>query len=209
MPPLSDFLTFALATLILNLTPGPDLMYIIARSLGQGRQAGILSSLGIGTGCLFHTFLAAFGISAVLRSSPLAFAVIRYAGGAYLIYLGVRLLLRRGAAESPLQPRAPAPPAAIFRQGMLTNMLNPKVALFFLAFLPQFVSPQRGPVAMQMTVLGLYFILSGTLVCLMVAVLAGAAGDFFRHGTNAARLERASGLVFVALGLRVSLAQAY
>lgn len=207
MPPLPDFLAFALATLILNLTPGPDLMYIMARSLGQGRRAGIVSSLGIGTGCLFHTFLAAFGISAVLRSSPVAFAVIRYAGGAYLIYLGVRLLARRRAAKSALEPRPPAPAVAIFRQGMLTNMLNPKVALFFLAFLPQFVSPHRGPVAMQMTFLGLYFIFSGTLVCLMVALLAGAAGDFFRRGRNAERLERASGVVFLALGLRVSVAR--
>ncbi|HKE25041.1 MAG TPA: LysE family translocator [Bryobacteraceae bacterium] len=208
MPTLSDFLTFAVATLILNLTPGPDLLYIVARSLGQGRKAGVVSSLGIGTGCLFHTFLAAFGVSAMLRSSPVAFTVIRYAGGAYLIYLGVRLLLRRGEAKSALQPRPPASSAAIFRQGMFTNMLNPKVALFFLAFLPQFVSPHHGPVATQMTVLGLYFIFSGTLVCLSVALLAGAAGDFFRHGRNAARLERASGLVFVALGLRVSLSRA-
>jgi threonine/homoserine/homoserine lactone efflux protein len=208
MPSLPDFLTFALATLILNLTPGPDIMYIVARSLGQGRQAGILSALGIGTGCLFHTFLAAFGISAVLRSSPVAFAVIRYAGGAYLIYLGVRLVLRRGSADTALKPRPPASPAAIFRQGMFTNMLNPKVALFFLAFLPQFVSPQRGPIAMQMAVLGLYFIFSGTLVCLLVALLAGAAGDFFRRGRNAQLLERASGLVFIALGLRVGLSRA-
>jgi threonine/homoserine/homoserine lactone efflux protein len=206
MPTLSNFLTFALATLILNITPGPDLMYIVARSLGQGKRAGIVSSLGVGTGCLFHTFLAAFGISAVLRSSPLAFAIIRYAGAAYLIYLGVRLLWRRGVDEtSALRPRPAASLGAIFRQGVVTNALNPKVALFFLAFLPQFVSPQRGPVAMQMAALGLYFILSGTIVCLVVAVLAGTAGDFFRRGQNVTRMERASGAVFIALGVRVAL----
>ena len=206
MPSLSNFLTFALATLILNITPGPDLMYIVARSLGQGRRAGIVSSLGIATGCLFHTFLAAFGISAILRSSPVAFGVVRYAGAAYLVYLGVRLVLRRGhGRDSALQVRAPAPLGVIFRQGVLTNALNPKVALFFLAFLPQFVSPQRGPAAEQMAALGLYFIFSGTIVCLVVAVLAGTAGDYFRRGRNIGRMERASGAVFIALGLRVAL----
>jgi threonine/homoserine/homoserine lactone efflux protein len=206
MPSLSNFLTFALATLILNITPGPDLMYIVARSLGQGRRAGIVSSLGIATGCLLHTFLAAFGISAVLRSSPVAFALVRYAGAAYLVYLGMRLLCRRDSADSsPLKARPAASLGAIFRQGVFTNALNPKVALFFLAFLPQFVSPQRGPIAVQMAALGLYFIFSGTIVCLLVALLAGTAGDFFRLGRNISRMERASGAVFVALGVRVAL----
>jgi threonine/homoserine/homoserine lactone efflux protein len=203
MPTLSNFLTFAVATLILNLTPGPDLMYILARSLGQGRQAGVVSSLGIGTGCLVHTFLAAFGISAVLRSSPTAFSVVRYSGAAYLVYLGFRLLAGRSSGATGWQSRAPAPSGVIFRQGVITNALNPKVALFFLAFLPQFVSPGRGPVAIQMAILGLYFIFSGTIVCLLFAVLAGSAGDFFRRGANISRMERLSGAVFIGLGLRV------
>jgi threonine/homoserine/homoserine lactone efflux protein len=183
-------------------------MYILARSLGQGRQAGIVSSLGIGTGCLIHTFLAAFGISAVLRSSPLAFAAIRYAGAAYLVYLGVRLVFRRASGATTLEARPPAPTVVIFRQGVITNALNPKVALFFLAFLPQFVSPGRGPVAIQMSFLGLYFIFSGTIVCLLFAVVAGTAGDFFRSGANVSRMERLSGLVFIALGLRVGFSRA-
>lgn len=206
MSSLSSFLTFALATLILNITPGPDLMYIVARSVGQGRRAGIVSSFGIATGCLFHTFLAAFGISAILRSSTIAFGVVRYAGATYLVYLGVRLLWRRGKSEgSSVAERPAASLGAIYRQGVFTNALNPKVALFFLAFLPQFVSPQLGSVAMQMAALGLYFIFSGTIVCLLVAMLAGTAGDFFRRGRNINRMERASGAVFIALGVRVAL----
>jgi len=182
-------------------------MYILARSLGQGRRAGIVSSLGVGVGCLFHTFLAVVGISAVLRASPVAFAAVRYLGAAYLVFLGVRLIFRRARNAASLQTTTPAPLAAIFRQGVITNALNPKVALFFLAFLPQFVSPGRGSAGLQMAILGIYFVLSGTVVCLIIAALAGTAGDFFRRGKNVARMERASGIVFIALGLRIGLAR--
>jgi threonine/homoserine/homoserine lactone efflux protein len=207
MPALAHFLPFAIASLILNLTPGPDMMYVIAHSLGQGRRAGTVSALGISTGALFHATAATIGIAAVLRSSPLAFNVIRYAGAAYLVYLGIRLMFRRRTAPEAGIASPPAPLRAIFRQGVITDVLNPKVALFFLAFLPQFVSPARGAAALQLAVLGLYFIFSATIVNLVVAALSGVAGDFLRRGRNIARMERLSGAVFIALGLRVGLAR--
>jgi threonine/homoserine/homoserine lactone efflux protein len=207
MPDLTHFLTFAIATLILNLTPGPDMMYIIARSLGQGRRAGVVSTLGISTGCLFHAFAATVGIAAVLRSWPIAFQVVRYAGAAYLIYLGARLIARRGL-EGEVATAAPSAPLhAIFRQGVITNVLNPKVALFFLAFLPQFVTPSRGSTTLQLVTLSVYFIFSTTFFNLAVANLSGVIGDFLRRGQNIARMERASGAVFIAIGLRVGLAR--
>jgi threonine/homoserine/homoserine lactone efflux protein len=207
MPDLAHFLTFAAATLILNLTPGPDMMYIIARSLGQGRQAGVVSALGITGGCLFHAFAATVGIAAILRSWPVAFDVVRYAGAAYLIYLGVRLLLRRRANGEIAAKTPSAPLGAIFRQGIITNVLNPKVALFFLAFLPQFVAPSNGSPTLQLAVLSIYFIFSTTVLNLVVALLSGVAGDFLRRGRNVAVLERCSGAVFISLGLRVGLAR--
>ena len=201
---LTRFATFAIATLILNLTPGPDMMYVIARSVGQGRGAGVVSALGIGGGCLVHTVAAALGIAALLRSSPLAFDGVRYAGAAYLVYLGVRLLVRRSAGSA--QRNLPDADAMIvFRQGVVTNILNPKVALFFLAFLPQFASPAKGHVGLQIATLGLYFVSSGTLVNLAVAYLAGVAGNVLSAGRGRALAEKASGGVFVALGLRVCL----
>jgi threonine/homoserine/homoserine lactone efflux protein len=208
MPDLTHFLTFAFATLILNLTPGPDMMYIIARSLGQGRRAGLVSALGITGGCLFHAFAATVGIAALLRSWPIAFQVVRYAGAVYLVYLGVRLLIRRHVDGDAATSAAPAAPlAAIFRQGVITNVLNPKVALFFLAFLPQFVVLARGSATLQLAVLSVYFIFSTTVLNLVVAFISGVAGDFLRRGRNIARMERASGAVFIALGMRVGLAR--
>ncbi len=203
---LTSFITFAIATLILNLTPGPDMMYIAARSMGQGRRAGVISALGVGAGIFVHTSAAVFGLAAVLRSSPLAFNLVRYAGAGYLIYLGIRLLVRPGSHRS-LEAPAPASSAAVFRQGMITNVLNPKVALFFLAFLPQFVSPARGSVAAQMALLGLWFNFSGTLLNLAVAGVAGVAGNLFRSRGRWRIAERASGLVFVGLGVRVAIAR--
>ena len=201
------FATFALATLLLNLTPGPDMMYVIARSLGQGRRAGIVSALGIGAGCLVHTFAAALGIVALLRSWPFAFRILRYAGGAYLVYLGIRLLVSPRPGTLPGEATVPASLGTIFRQGVVTNVLNPKVAIFFLAFLPQFVVPSRGAIAWQMTALGIYFDVSGTLVNLGVACVAGAAGNFLKSSGRMVLAQRSSGSVCVVLGLRVILSR--
>lgn len=193
-------IVFFTAMLLLNITPGPDMLYVIARSAGQGRAAGIASALGIGAGCFFHIFAVAFGLAGILRAVPLAYEIVRYAGAAYLIWLGVRMLLSR-KAEGPVVVR-PASLRRIFAQGVVTNVLNPKVALFFLAFLPQFIDP-NGSALRQIISLGLIFDLSGTVVNLIVAVAAGAAGAFLPSG-----FRFVTGGVFVALGLRLGLQKA-
>jgi threonine/homoserine/homoserine lactone efflux protein len=193
-------LLFLSAGLLLNITPGPDMLYVIARSAGQGRAAGIASALGIGAGCFFHIFAVAFGLAGILRAVPLAYEIVRCAGAGYLIWLGVRMLLSRKAA-GPAAVK-PASLGRIFGQGVITNVLNPKVALFFLAFLPQFIDP-KGSALRQIVTLGLIFDLSGTIVNLIVAVAAGAAGAFLPSG-----FRFITGVVFVALGLRLGFQKA-
>jgi threonine/homoserine/homoserine lactone efflux protein len=209
MPDLPNLLLFMGATLALNLTPGPDMLYVIARSAGEGRAAGVVSALGIAAGTLVHMFAVAFGLSGVLLAVPVAYDAVRYAGAAYLVYLGVRALLCPGTG--PGRAPEPAPLAAVFRQGVVTNVLNPKVALFFLAFLPQFVDPSRGSVALHLLALGVMFNVSGTLVNLAVAVAASgaaqAAGRWGRRGRAAPseRWQRLTGVVFIGLGVRLAL----
>ena len=197
------FLTFVAAALLLNITPGPDMLYVIGRSVGQGRKAGIVSALGIFTGCLVHIVAAAVGLAALLASSALAFDVVRYAGAAYLIYLGVRLLARRNGLETQTPERAGL--RSVFWQGVVTNVLNPKVALFFLAFLPQFVDARRGSVALQILFLGMVFDTGGTLVNLAVARAGGRLGDLLQRSPRIARWQRwFTGTVFLGLGLRLA-----
>jgi threonine/homoserine/homoserine lactone efflux protein len=203
MPEKTAFLTFLIAAFMLNIAPGPDMLYVIGRSVGQGRKAGIVSALGVFVGCWVHILAAAFGIAALLRSSPVAFNVVRYAGAAYLIYLGIRMLAKK-ADLSLQQPKAESL-TSIFRQGAITNVLNPKVALFFLAFLPQFIDARRGSIIWQIVVLGLIFNLGGTLVNLAVAYAGGALGELLRRNQRIARLQRwFTGLIFVGLGLRLA-----
>lgn len=199
---MANFLTFAIGTLILNLTPGPDMLYVISRSGGQGRRAGAISALGIGVGILVHIALAALRVSALLRSWPLAYTLLRYAGAVYLVYLGIGLLAERRAVCLE-QRLAPAKPAAIFREAVLVNVLNPKVALFFLAFLPQFAS-QTG-VGWQIAGLGLCFDLSGTAVNLGLAWLVGLTGNFLAAGRRREITQSASGLVLIGLGFALGL----
>jgi len=204
MPDRDSLLLFVGAGLLLNITPGPDVLYIVGRSLGQGRLAGIVSSLGIATGCLVHVAAAALGLSAVMLAVRLAFDIVRYAGAAYLAWLGFRALTRR---SNPLDVRAlaPVPLSRIYTQGIVTNVLNPKVALFFLAFLPQFTDASRGSLPLQFLLLGLVFIVNGTVVCLGYALAASWLGDWLqgRYGV-ATWLNRVMGGVFIALGLRLA-----
>ncbi|HEY2498505.1 MAG TPA: LysE family translocator [Candidatus Angelobacter sp.] len=197
------FFTFLTAALMLNLAPGPDMLYVIGRSVGQGRKAGIVSALGVFFGCWVHILAAALGIAALLRSSPVAFNLVRYAGAAYLIYLGFKLL-RQKADLSSRQLRHESL-TSIFRQGVITNVLNPKVAIFFLAFLPQFIDAHRGSVILQILLLGLIFNVGGTLVNLAVAYAGGTLGELLRRNQRIAQLQRwFTGLVFVGLGLRLA-----
>ncbi len=206
MPEKAAFLSFLAAALLLNLAPGPDMMYVLGRSMGQGRRAGIVSALGIFVGCLFHLFAAALGLAALLRSSPLLFHLVKLAGAGYLIYLGINLFLH---ARDQLQGANVQRDSLrrIFMQGVITNVLNPKVAIFFVAFLPQFVDT-RGSIALQIIVLGMIFDIGGTLVNLAVAVAAGGLGDrLSRSQRIVAWQRRLTGTLFIGLGLRLGLSR--
>jgi threonine/homoserine/homoserine lactone efflux protein len=204
MPELHSLTLFMTAALALNLTPGPDMLYVAARSAGEGRAAGVVSAFGIAAGTLVHIAAVALGLSALLAAVPVAYTAVRLAGGAYLVYLGIRALLR-SSVPGPSEVR-PAPLGTIFRQGVITNVLNPKVALFFLAFLPQFVDPTRGSMAWQVVFLGLLFNTSGTLVNVAVALGASGAAARLRSSSRSSRvLQRLTGVLFIGLGLRLAL----
>lgn len=215
MPEPETLAVFALAALALVALPGPNLLYISARSLSEGRRAGLVSVLGIETGTLVHVTAAAVGVSALLASSAVAFGVVRYAGAAYLIYLGLRTLLVRKAGPEAEAAPAPAPGLArVYRQAVLVQVLNPKVALFFLAFLPQFVDPARGAVAGQTLVLGAIVATIvatiGVTISSLWALAADAAGARLRERVGPserfARGQRyVTGGVYLALGAAAAL----
>jgi threonine/homoserine/homoserine lactone efflux protein len=204
MPDASTFLLFAAASLAFLAIPGPSVFYIVTRSLAQGRRAGVASMLGVQAGGL--VVAAALGVSALIASSATAFTIVKYAGAAYLVLLGIRKLLARDADEPDPEPRGPVTTRRLFTQGMVVNILNPKTALFFLAFLPQFVDPSA-PVAPQMLVLGTMLVGLGVLSDGTYALVAAGAGRKLRETASARRrLERLSGGVFISLGLVAALA---
>jgi threonine/homoserine/homoserine lactone efflux protein len=196
---------FLIATVSLNLSPGPDMLYVISRSLGQGRKAGIVSALGIGAGTLVHTSIAAFGLAAILVSLPIAYQIIKIAGAAYLVFLGLRMLLSKSTnSGNSLVSKRGADLWAVFRQGVATNVLNPKVALFFLAFLPQFVDPARGAIVPQIVLLGLIFDTSGTAWNIVIANIADQAGNVLSKRSWFSRLQKIlPGAILIALGILV------
>jgi threonine/homoserine/homoserine lactone efflux protein len=198
---------FITAALLLLLAPGPAVLYIVARSVEQGRAAGLISVLGIGLGSLAHIALAALGLSALLLASSLAFTLVKFAGAAYLIWLGLRSLLSRD--RSPVDSAGALQRtglARIFWQGAVVNVLNPKTALFFLAFLPQFVDPARGPVALQILLLGTIFTGLAVASDSLYALAAGSLGRRLQHDRRLALLQkRLSGLVMIALGVGAAL----
>jgi threonine/homoserine/homoserine lactone efflux protein len=205
MPDAHALLLFAGAGLLLNVTPGPDLLYILGRSVSQGRQAGLVSALGIGAGCLFHVTAAGLGLSALVLAVPVAYDAVRWAGALYLVWLGVKALRSSGGALEVKALEATSP-RRIFVQGMVTNALNPKVALFFLAFLPQFADPAAGPLAPQFLLLGAIFTVNGTLVCLLFALFAARLGEWLKTRYGVTKLlDRVTGGLFIALGLRLAL----
>ena len=195
---------FASAALLVNLTPGPDMLFVAASSAAHGKRAGGLAALGGGAGCLLHVALAALGLAALLAASAVAFSVVKWVGAAYLVWIGVSMLRARSASAA--EPMA-VPASRVFWQGAITNALNPKVALFFLAFLPQFVDAGTPSQALAFVALGMLFNVGGTLVNVGVALLAGSLREAVRGGTAAGRwLNRAAGVLFVGLGLRLALA---
>jgi threonine/homoserine/homoserine lactone efflux protein len=207
MPDASTFILFAAASLAFLAIPGPSVFYIVTRGLTQGRRAGVTSMLGVQAGGLVHVVAAAFGVSALIASSATAFTIVKYAGAAYLVLLGVRKLLARGESDDEPDPTGPLSASRLFWQGVVVNVLNPKTALFFLAFLPQFVDPAAGPVAPQMLVLGTLLVGLGVLSDGTYALVAARAGQSLRRAAaRRRRLERLSGGVFVSLGVVAALA---
>jgi RhtB (resistance to homoserine/threonine) family protein len=203
-----DFSLFLAAGILLNLTPGPDTVYILGRSVAQGRGVGVASALGICVGSIFHTCAAALGLSAILATSALAFSAIRLLGGAYLVFLGVKMLLdRRKRLSLPSNFRWRTTGAA-FRQGVLTNILNPKVALFFLAFLPQFIDQTSNSKIAAFLALGLTFVTTGIIWCLILAWSASSLSERLRTNETIEQwLNRTAGALFVFLGLRLATAK--
>jgi threonine/homoserine/homoserine lactone efflux protein len=205
-----DLWLFILSGLLLNITPGPDTAYIIGRSLQLGWRGGAAAAIGISSGCLVHVLGAAIGLSALLMTSSAAFTVLKWAGAAYLLFTGIQMLLsrERSPAEAGLKGGETAL-ARVFWQGALTNVLNPKVALFFLAFLPQFVTADSSHKTLAFLTLGLIFIANGTLWCLGVAAFAARAAGRIRRSAGAmVWINRTLGGLFVYLGIRVAMLEA-
>jgi len=198
------FLLFFAAALVLAVTPGPGIFYVLARTLAGGRTEGIRSSFGTLVGGLFHVVAAALGVSAVLAASAVAFHTVKFLGAAYLVWLGIRMIRTRNAemTVSALEPSQGA-----FRQGILTEILNPKTALFFLSFIPQFIAPERGHVFLQFMVLGAFSVILNTAADLLVVVLAAPFERKLKSSVRFRRTQRvASGLGMIGLGAYVAFA---
>ena len=206
---ITELWLFILAGMLLNVTPGPDTAYIIGRSIQLGWRGGLAAAIGISCGCLSHVFGAAIGLSALLMTSSAAFAVLKLVGAAYLLFTGVQLLLSRPGPMAGETVRSDTIPLRrVFWQGVLTNALNPKVALFFLAFLPQFVAADSPHKTLAFLTLGLIFISSGTLWCLGVAAFAARAASRIRQSRGVmVWINRVLGGMFVYLGFRVAMLQ--
>ncbi len=205
MPSLETLAIFTAAALVLNLSPGPSNFYVLSRSLAQGTPAGLVATAGLAAGSLVHVAAAALGLSAVFVYSPAAYGLLKLAGAGYLVYLGLATLLTRGPATGAVAAAAPRPPGQIFRQSILVEVLNPKTALFFLAFLPQFADVEAGPLAPQILLLGLIVTLSGLPCDALVATLSGRAGRALSASSMAQRLLNwVSGSILIGLGAFVA-----
>lgn len=197
----SSLVLFVSGAVILLVIPGPAVMYVVSRSIGHGRSAGLVSATGIVVGTLFHVAAATLGLSALLASSATAFQIVKYAGAGYLVYLGIRTL-RSGDAGFLQAATGEGRLVGLFGQGVLVNLLNPKTALFFLAFLPQFVDPSRGRATLQILELGVLFALMGWCSDSIWALAAGSAAELFRQNVRLRRAQRqVSGGALIALGL--------
>ncbi|HVX49319.1 MAG TPA: LysE family translocator [Chitinophagaceae bacterium] len=196
---------FAVASFMLNITPGNDMLYVAARSANRGVKAGIVSSLGICAGCMVHIVAAVVGLSALIAKSAVAFNIIKYVGAGYLIYLGVRTILSKANAFNIPATQVKSTYCRIFWQGVLTNVLNPKVALFFLAFLPQFINVSAPNTWLQILLLGAWFNIGGTVVNIAVSVLFGRLGNWFSKSAWFQKWQnKITGALLVGLGVKVA-----
>jgi threonine/homoserine/homoserine lactone efflux protein len=200
------FETFLVAGILLNLTPGNDTIFILTKSIAQGRKAGILSALGIATGSLVHTTLAALGLSMIIARSLLVFTIVKYAGTVYLIYLGYRMIRNRAGVNGNLAERTEAlRPFKIYRDAILTNVLNPKVAMFYISFLPQFIDPAHRETIIPFMLLGITFTITGTIWCLVLANFSSLLfSKLRRHPEFSYYINKVCGAALIALGLRIA-----
>lgn len=213
MPDTTQLLMFIAAGWLLNLTPGPDVLYIVSSALRSGVRAGLVAALGIVSGCFVHVFAAALGVGALLATSAMAFTVLKWAGAAYLVWMGIKLLLAKGSGSAIVPAGVGAEAVAVdlgrvYRQGFLTNLLNPKVALFFLAFVPQFIAPGTQDKVTTFLLLGLIFNLNSLPINFGYAWLAGWASR--RVGTIQRAMhwmDRAAGVMFIGFGLRLAMSE--
>ena len=204
----SQIALFCVTSIALIMTPGPDMLYVIARSIGQGKRAGIVSALGVCFGILVHTASAAIGLSALLMTSALAYKIVKYTGAAYLIYLGIRTIISREQENNFNTPQVGISLAKTFSQGVLSNVLNPKVALFFLAFLPQFVDASKGEIGLQIVTLGLIFVLMGFCWLLLVALLTSHLGNRLQNNSRWRLFQQwFTGSILLFLGARLAFSE--
>lgn len=196
---------FFITTLLLNLTPGNDVLYVASRSVSYGIKAGMVSALGIFTGCFVHIMAAVLGLSIILSKSAYLFQLIKYAGAAYLVYLGIRALLSKQPVDPKNKKTGNANYSTLYKQGMLTNILNPKVAIFFLSFLPQFINPASSFFKVQLFTLGIWFNIQGTIVLILMACLLGKTKDFFSNNPKVwAIQEKVTGFILIGLGIKIA-----
>lgn len=203
---IENYAGFLAAAIILNLTPGADTLYILTRSIAQGSRAGLVSVAGIMSGCVMHVLAAAFGLSLILTTSATAFFLVKWAGAVYLIFLGIRALSTRTPAFETRDTRfSNKDLISIYRQGMITNMLNPKVALFFLSFLPQFINPAHADGPLPFLALGGTFLVTGTIWCLVLTRAATRLTRMLRENAGIGMwMQKLSGIVFIGFGVNLA-----
>jgi len=205
MLPHQNLYLFFIASLMLNLTPGNDMLYVASRSLSQGKTAGIFSALGIFFGCFVHITAAILGLSIIVAKSAFLFEMIKYAGAAYLIYLGIRSLMSKEKFRGDLEKLPAVDKWKLLRQGVLTNVLNPKVAVFFLSFLPQFAEPTSPLFKWQLFSLGMWFDVQGTLILIVVAILLSKSTNFIKRSPSFWNIQkRITGAILIGLGVKLA-----
>ncbi|MDQ6479263.1 LysE family translocator [Dyadobacter sp. LHD-138] len=202
-----QFETFLLTCILLNITPGNDTIFILTRTIGQNRKAGIISALGIGTGSIIHTILAALGLSIIIAKSILLYNIIKYAGAIYLLYMGYKMLTDKSRLDTGEIVQEPSIDyGKIYRTGIMTNLLNPKVALFFIAFLPQFIDPTLKNTVLPFLALGITFVTTGAIWCLFLAVFASSIfARLKNNGKVSGYINKFCGFTLIALGIKVAL----
>lgn len=198
-----NYKLFIISSILLNLTPGADTIYILGKGISKGKKAAIISALGISVGCMVHTILAAFGLSVILSKSIIAFNIVKAVGAFYLIYLGIKSMKTKDFSLKE-EDKENISSGKIFREGILTNVLNPKVALFFLSFMPQFISPNNSFGAIPFIVLGSTFVFTGTIWCLILAISSSLMTKKLKEKPSFSKiLNRVTGIIFVGLGLKL------